>query len=373
MKQIATFLLSAIFIFSSVSAFAEEPVLLSATNDSNPTKTAIKTFENKYFNHMDLGVTVGTTGIGFDIAMPIGNIVKVRTGLSYVPPITVPLHFNLMSYSNGVVTDGNFAKAQALLKGMTGFDVNQEVTVDGKPDMLNWKFLIDVYPFRNNKHWHFTAGFYLGGKKIATAVNGLSEAPTLVGVGMYNSLYNFFTGVDEWGDPNYISSPIYNDVYIDPEIGDMIRDKFLGYGSMGVHMGDYVDKYVLDADGNPKLDADGNKIKKPFMMVPGNDATLRAEAIVNRLRPYVGFGYGGYIDKAKRLYVGFDCGAMFWGGHPKIITYNGVKGNVTDPDYAVDLTRDVENVGGKVGDYIKFIKALKVYPVLDFRISYCIF
>ncbi len=352
MNRILSIILSASFLMCSASAFADSP-------DA----------KNKLFNHMDLGFTLGTPGFGFDIAMPIGDVVKVRTGISYVPPVKVPLHFNLMSYSNGVVTDGNFSKAQELLKSMTGFDVNRNVTVDGKPDMINWKLLVDVYPFRNNKHWHFTAGFYLGNKKIATAVNGLKEAPTLVGVGMYNSLYDFFTGTDEWGDPNYLSKPIYNDVYIDPEVGDAMRDKFLGYGRMGVHMGDYVDQFitVTDENGNEK------QVKKPFMMVPGNDATLRAEAIVNRFRPYVGFGYGSHLGKEKRLYVGFDLGAMFWGGHPKIITYNGVKEDPNDPDYAVDLTRDVENVRGKVGDYIKFVKALKVYPVLEFRISYAIF
>lgn len=331
------------------------------------------TVKRTLFNHADLGVTLGTTGLGVDFAMPIGDMVKVRTGFSYMPKFNVPLKFNLMSYSNGVVTDGNFAKAQELLKGMTGFDVSQEVKVDAKPNIFTWKLLVDVYPFRNNKHWHFTAGFYLGNKKIGTAVNGLEQAPTLVGVGMYNSFYDFFTGTDEWGDPNYLSKPIYNDMYIDPEVGDAMRDKFLKYGRMGVHMGDYIDQYETDAAGNPLLDENGEKVKKPFMMVPGNDATLRAEAWVDKFRPYVGFGYGGYADKAKRLYVGLEAGVMFWGGHPKIITYNGVKADPNDPDYAVDLTRDVENIHGKVGDYIKFIKALKVLPTLEFRVAYTIF
>lgn len=311
--------------------------------------------DSNILNHLDLGLTVGTTGVGLDFALPVGNVVKVRTGVSYMPPVKVPLHFDIMSYNGSeAVTESTFEKAQALLKSMTGFDVNKEVTIDGKPDMLNFKLLVDVYPFRN-KHWHFTAGFYAGPKKIATAVNGLSEAPTLVGVGMYNSIYDFFTSVDEYGDPIYMSKPIYGDYYIDPDVGDAMRDKIMGYGRMGVHIGNYKDS------------------GKPFMMEPGNDATLRAEAWVNRFRPYVGFGYGGFVDKAKRLSISFDCGAMFWGGHPKIITYNGVKADPNDPDYAVDLTRDVEDIGGKVGDYVKLIKALKVYPVLDFRISYRIF
>jgi hypothetical protein len=35
---------------------------------------------NKLFNHLDLGLTLGTTGIGLDAAMPISNVVKLRAG-----------------------------------------------------------------------------------------------------------------------------------------------------------------------------------------------------------------------------------------------------------------------------------------------------
>ena len=31
-----------------------------------------------YFNHMDLGVNVSSMGIGADIAMPVGDYVRVR-------------------------------------------------------------------------------------------------------------------------------------------------------------------------------------------------------------------------------------------------------------------------------------------------------
>ena len=121
MKRTKEILLSTILLFSSAMAFAQSDSL---------------TVKRTLFNHADLGVTLGTTGLGVDFAMPIGDMVKVRTGFSYMPKFNVPLKFNLMSYSNGVVTDGNFAKAQELLKGMTGFDVSQEVKVDAKPNIF---------------------------------------------------------------------------------------------------------------------------------------------------------------------------------------------------------------------------------------------
>ena len=53
---------------------------------------------------------------------------------------------------------------------------------------------------------------------------------------------------------------------------------------------------------------------------------------------------------------------MFWGGTPKILTHDGT-----------DLANDVDHVRGKVGDYVKIIKAFKVYPVLSLRLTRKIF
>ena len=53
---------------------------------------------------------------------------------------------------------------------------------------------------------------------------------------------------------------------------------------------------------------------------------------------------------------------MFWGGTPEVVTHDGT-----------DLAKDVENIGGKVGDYVSLVESLKVYPVLKLSISYRIF
>ena len=53
---------------------------------------------------------------------------------------------------------------------------------------------------------------------------------------------------------------------------------------------------------------------------------------------------------------------MFWGGTPSIITHEGV-----------NLSKDVENIDGKVGDYVKFVKGVKAFPVLNLRITRTIF
>jgi hypothetical protein len=39
----------------------------------------------------------------------------------------------------------------------------------------------------------------------------------------------------------------------------------------------------------------------------------------------------------------------------------------------MDLANDVEDINGKVGDYVKLIKGVKAFPVLNLRITRRIF
>lgn len=318
-------------IASAIIGFGATSFASDSTSIQSHKKTDI-------LNHLDVGLTVGTTGIGCDFSLPITDYVKVRTGMAYMPKFNVPMHFNIMNYTSDGMSAGSFDKARDLLNTIAGFETHEDVIINGEPNMLSFKLLFDVFPFRDNKHWHFTAGFHISGSKVGSALNDIREMQTLVSVQLYNNMYDYFT------QEKYIDSPLYNDYYIDPEVGDQLRDKFNSYGRLGVRLGTFKDT------------------GKPYIMEPGKDGTMRAEALVNKFRPYLGFGYGGFLDKAKKWNVSFDCGVLFWGGHPRIVTHDGV-----------DLTRDVENISGKVGNYVKTAKALKAYPVLNFRIYYSVF
>lgn len=308
------------------------PTLAQDNSDNQPKEEKIKIFD-----HLNLGVSVGTIGINLDAELPISRTVSVRAGVSMMPKFNVPLHFSMMTYANGVVSDGNFEKAKEMLEDFTGFTVNRNVTMNCKPNMYSFNVLCDVYPF-HKKNWRFTTGFYIGPRKIGSSINAMREMPTLVSVGIYNSMHDYVLETD------FIETPIHGDYYLDPETAAKLKEKFTEYGRMGIHVGDFVDS------------------DKPYMMEPDHDGTVSAEALVNIFRPYLGFGYSGDIDKAKRMKLSFDCGAMFWGGHPKVVTHEGV-----------DLTRDVHNITGRVGDYVKVIKKLKVYPMLSVRLSYNLF
>lgn len=290
------------------------------------------------FNHLDLSVDLGTTGIGFDLAMPVGDYVQLRTGFDFMPKFHHNMSFKVQvgdpNEQDESQSSAKFERLANMLEGFTGYRVDDHIDMVGEPTFNNFKFLVDVFPFKNNKHWHFTAGFYLGSSKVAKACNTMEDMPSLMAVAIYNNMYDKISSgegiIFNVGD---YSLPIFND----PEL----EDRILSYGRMGIHVGD------MRAD------------KTPYMMVPDENNMVRTTIKVNPFRPYIGFGYGGKLLKGDdRYHVSFDCGMMMWGGTPKILTHDGT-----------DLANEVENIRGKVGDYVDLIKVFKVYPVLQLRLT----
>lgn len=341
----------------------------STTTTASATATTKITDGAKAFRHLELGVTLGTTGIGVDAATPLGSRVKLRTGLEVMPHFERTLHFGIQSFGDDglAISESRFDRMADFLEAFTGYRASSQVDMIAKPTMWNFKLLVDIYPFRN-KHWHLTAGFHWGPSKIGEALNAQYHTPSLFAVNMYNHLY--YIADQDYNHDNMI--PLYTlgngiEAFLDPQL----ERKLIETGRMGIHLGDYVDQYmtktVVDADGNETeefvLDADGNKIPKPYRMEPNAESEVSAKATTNSFKPYLGFGYEGRLTrKDDGLKVGFDCGLMFWGGTPQVITHDGT-----------NLTHDVRNIGGQVGDYISLLKGFKVFPVVNLRISKTLF
>ena len=307
------------------------------------------------FNHLDLGVTLGTTGIGLDAAMPVGNYVKLRTGFEVMPRFNYDMNFGVESFdgTGTSIDQSTFNRMADVLYGLTGFKVDQNITMKGKPTMWNFKFMVDVYPFKNNKHWHVTAGFHWGPSKIAEAVNAQEDSPSLFAVGMYNHIYDvaYADWVLDIPTP-LIETETTGAVYMDPNMEKTI----LSMGRMGIPIGKYSHE-MTDAQGNV------HKQGETYYMQPNENSMVTVEARTNSFKPYLGLGYEGRLIKGNDNYkIGFDAGLMFWGGTPSIITHDGM-----------DLANDVEDINGKVGDYVKLIKGVKAFPVLNLRITRRIF
>lgn len=286
------------------------------------------------YNTLDIGVTAGSTGIGLEVsAMPIPCL-RLRAGADYMPRFNVPVKFDLDSYRDGALSGSDFSELQEMMKMISGFDVDQTVKMNCKANMVNFKFLVDVFPIKNNKHWYATAGFYWGSSRIGSAINAMEEMPSLLAIGMFNQMHEWVRTTD------FLETPVYQDIYLDPDVADRLKDKMERMGRVGIHVGDF-------ADGSP------------YMMEPDTDGMVKADMKVNSFKPYLGLGYTTTVGKDKRINIGVDGGVLFWGGKPRIITHENV-----------DLANDVSDIAGKVGDYVGVAKSLVVYPAVNFRIAY---
>ena len=299
--------------------------------------------ENGFFKHLDASLTVGSTGLGFDLASPMGEYAQLRAGFSFMPHIHYKMNFEVQVGDDASKSKSKFQTLSGLLKDMTGYQVDNSVDMIGVPTYYNFNLLVDVFPFKNNKHWHFTAGFYWGNSKIGKAYNTTEDMPSLVAVGIYNNMYEKAINNEPFVTINYNGNPMA--ITDNPEYQDYLYEKFREYGRMGVWIGNHV------SDGSP------------YIVEPDENSMVKAEVRVNTFKPYLGFGYGGRLFKGDDRYkISFDCGAMFWGGTPSILTHDGT-----------DLAKDVEDVKWKVGDYVRLIKGVKAFPVLNVRITRTLF
>ena len=383
MLVLASFGLSAFAQTDSVKTTSSTLNALEEVNHSSYIPVFKYWKENNIFQHLDVSVTMGTTGIGIDVASPVTDWAQLRLGYEFMPRFTKAMGFDLTingQPARSYDEDGNrqetrFDKLKNFMYSFTGYDIDDHVEMIGKPTLNNFKFLVDVFPFKDNKKWknlHFTAGFYWGPSKFAEAVNSTEAMVSLVSAGIYNKMYESAKS----GDPFLIKFdpemfPTLSGAGI--EMNEKVRAKFLELGDIGFVVG-YFSHDITDLEGNvivSKMTEDNKP--RPYIVSPDEDGMVRVSANSNSFKPYLGFGYGGNLLKKRDDWkISFDCGAMFWGGTPNLVVYHGLKvSNIAYRD--VSLIDDVENIDGQVGKYVDLFKAFKVYPVLSLRITKRIF
>lgn len=391
MKRTSMFLLAMLFTTAILAqdGVGEKQSLCSFMNERN------------IFSHMDVGVNVGTTGLGIDVAVPVGNYVRLRAGYNYMPRISMNTDFTVETSKGGIgnlidkidrieekfeeygidMNSESFAEYKALFDKFSKVERKDYVTMALKPNLHQFKFMVDVMPFRNNKHWSFTAGFFVGPSTVGYAENLEKEALMLEGVNAYNKIYRDYP---EYG---------INGSYLH-RVGKEKDDPFYKHGLAGFCLGRF-------ADGDMAL------------MVPGEDASAKAEMVVNKVRPYVGFGYNTSLSGDKRWRLNVDAGVMFLCGSPSVYVDNVYKFNADDISFDeegryvsgmgfdidgnyygeivrwfeedleykyvgqrldhVDVVHDLHDTPGKVGRTINTISKFKVYPNISVGISYRLF
>ena len=347
-----------------LSAFAQQDTttwkrftLDSGAQESAKTYIPVTQYwkEHNIFQHLDISLTAGTTGIGIDVASPVGKYVQLRAGYEFMPRFTKRMKFDLtingqpaiVYDEQGYKQETTFTQMNDFLYEFTGYDVEDHVDMIGKPTINNFKFLVDLYPFQQNKHWHFTAGFYWGPSRFAYAENAIEFMRTLNAVGIYNQMY--YKAVN--------GEPLIKYEGVSLEVPEELNKKIQKMGRLGFAVG-YFKHDIVDGAGNVI-----HKAGERYIVEPDDRGMVTVTAKSNSFKPYLGFGYGGRLAKNRDdWHVSFDCGAMFWGGTPDLYMHDGI-----------NLIEDVERVSGQVGTYVDLFKAFKVFPVLSFRITKRIF
>ncbi len=317
---------------------------------------------SSFLKHLDVSLTAGTSGVGFDVATPVNDYIQLRAGYEFMPQFHFGINFPIevggepaVKYdSNGNRVESTFDRLAKNLKELTGYEIEDHVEMIGKMTMNNFKVLVDVFPFKENKHWHFTAGFYWGPSQFARADNSIEAMTSLLAVGMYNHIYDRVENAYYTGEP--IMDITIGGEKFKPEMNPIQEQAILKNGRMGFTLGQY--KEDMYSSEGLLIHAKGDK----YVMEPGPDNQVHVYAKSNTFKPYLGFGYGGRLIKNRDDWkVSFDAGVMFW-GKPDLYTHDGT-----------NLTKDVENIGGKVGDYVDLFKGLVVYPSVSVRFTKTIF
>lgn len=279
------------------------------------------------FNHLAVGVNVGTPGIGIDVAMPICDYVSVRTGISFIPKIKVNdigvdisgKNADWVKYqneykkmkSNYQYLDDAGKKTVDEVGSYMNESLPNEILITGEASTVDYKLLFDIYPTKSST-FHFTAGFYAGNSKIVKAYTTNCQAQ-LNAITYFNenlANHTFTATVPDVGSEQYV-------------FGDEI----------GVKVGDY--------------------------LIKPNGEQASAKIKVNGIRPYLGLGFGNIVPKKHRVTFAFDLGCQFW-GTPKVY--------VDQKEGEMHLSKDT-NIEGD-GGVLKIISKFAVYPTLNLRIGF---
>lgn len=313
----------AILLMLMLSVLTIRAQYVPAVKPSQPYET--KVHWGNAFRHLDVALSLGTSGIGFDLGTPLCEWAQLRLGYELMIPLTKK--FSVPVY----VGDNNedFYKMQAYMYDLTRYKITKFVGMEGDLTMNNLKLLVDFFPFANIKKLRVTVGFYYGSSQIAKIFTDGSAKPALSCISSFNKLYD--TAKE--------------------------GDKRLEMGLAGLYWGKF-DRDVTNSDGEI-IYIKGDS----YLMQPDDDNTITVPVKTNAFKPFLGVGYEFGLQKKKDDWkLAIDAGAMFWGGTPSMHTSDGV-----------NITKDLTDIPGKKGDYIKKLKSLKVYPVIGVRLVRNIF
>lgn len=123
---------------------------------------AQETTDDMMFNHLSIGGSIGTTGIGVDVAMPATKHFTVRAGVSALPLGTFKIK---VANSLGSVYEAlNYSTPES------SNQANKKVELGVNVTMITGHLLADYYPWKSSC-FHVTAGAYFGNNEVVHVFN----------------------------------------------------------------------------------------------------------------------------------------------------------------------------------------------------------
>lgn len=128
--------------------------------------------------HIGISFSASTTGLGLELAAPIGNLITVRGGVSYMPG------FTFHKVVNGRVS-------------YMGYSRDFDMDIKGNVERTQGNVIVNIYPFLSASPFYVAAGAYFGGRKIL-GLDGHTDA--LQGLEGFLELGEYELPVDKEGN-----------------------------------------------------------------------------------------------------------------------------------------------------------------------------
>lgn len=310
----------------------------SLPKQQNNTEVLTDASDKLLFNHLAIGIGIGTEGASLDLALPIGHYVQLRAGMSYLPSIKLTKHFD--ASQTGSTGTSNFDSITSILHDITGLQFDEQIDMKASTQLWNGKILVDVFPFKK-KNWFFSAGLYFGPKQVMHIENAAEDMGTLIALSTFNNIYNKVEDAVANDNP----AQIFGDISLTPQMMDQI----MSIGRLGIAVGTY------------KQTTESHQAGDIYNMVPDENGMIKLDVRSNVVRPYVGFGYRTAISRDKRSFFSVDAGILCW-GTLKMITHDGT-----------NLIKEIDVTHPMLKQYTDVVNHMKVYPAINIRFTRQIF
>ena len=271
------------------------------------------------FKHLSVGLEIGTTGAGIQLALPVVSNHLVFTAGYKFPSVSISMTTTYpMDEINSAIDEVNQSLSQAGLPDRISTRFNAaEVTAKAKLNFGAVTTMLEYYPSVKSS-FHIVAGLYIGTGDFLSA-EGMTDKTVWANLKSVESEVNALKAK-------------YSDI---PEIQSL--------------------------DGNLIDKAKATVNDQTVQLIEKNGAGyLDLQLLMPTVRPYLGVGFGRSIPDS---HFGVQCDLGVW--------YHGKLG-LTSKECGVAYDASAEVVSG-IDDVMQVVEKIPVYPQISVRLVYRIF